>query len=56
MSTIWYEGPADGNIEGRYGLDSHEWVGSLSDRVATIIDNAPEPQVQTPSVDDGFEL
>lgn len=38
MSTIWYEGPADGNIEGRYGLDSHEWVGSLSDRVATIID------------------
>lgn len=38
MSTIWYGGPADGNIEGRYGLDSHEWVGSLSDRVATIID------------------
>lgn len=38
MSTIWYEGPTDGNIEGRYGLDSHEWVGSLSDRVATIID------------------
>ena len=38
MSTIWYEGPADGNIEGRYGLDLHEWVGSLSDRVATIID------------------
>ena len=38
MSTIWYEGPADGNIQRRYGLDSHEWVGSLSDRVATIID------------------
>lgn len=38
MSTIWYEGPTDGNIEGRYGLDSHEWVGSLTDRVATIID------------------
>lgn len=37
MSTIWYEGPADGNIWGRYGLDSHEWVGSLSDRVAAII-------------------
>ena len=38
MSTIWYEGPTDGNIERRYGLDSHEWVGSLADRVATIID------------------
>ena len=38
MSTIWYEGPADGNIQRRYGLDSHEWVGSLSDRVATILD------------------
>ena len=37
MSTIWYEGPADGNIWGRYGLDSREWKGSLSDRVATII-------------------
>lgn len=37
MSTIWYEGPADGNIWGRYGLDSHEWTGSLSDRVAAII-------------------
>lgn len=42
MSRIWYEGPADGNIWGRYGLDSHEWVGSLSDRVAAIIGkNAP---------------
>lgn len=38
MSTIWYEGPTDGNIKDRYGLDSHEWVGSLADRVATIID------------------
>lgn len=38
MSTIWYEGPADGGIKERYGLDGHEWVGSLSDRVAAIID------------------
>lgn len=45
MSTIWYEGPADGNIERRYGLDSHEWAGSLSDRVAAIINkNAPEKE------------
>lgn len=42
MSTIWYEGPADGGIKERYGLDEHEC--------------APEPQVQAPSVDDGFEL
>lgn len=38
MSTIWYEGPADGGIKERYGLDEHEWGGSLSDRVAAIID------------------
>ena len=37
MSTMWFEGPKDGNIWGRYGLDSREWVGSLSDRVAAII-------------------
>ena len=43
MSTIWYEGPADGNIWGRYGLDSHEWAGSLSDRVAAIIDKNEDP-------------
>ena len=46
MSTIWYEGPTDGNIEGRYGLDSHEWVGSLSDRVAAII-NKDDPWKET---------
>lgn len=46
MSTIWYEGPTDGNIEGRYGLDSHEWVGSLSDRVAAII-NKDAPRKET---------
>lgn len=38
MSTIWYEGPEDGGIKERYGLDEHEWGGSLSDRVAAIID------------------
>lgn len=37
MLTMWFEGPKDGNIWGRYGLDSREWVGSLSDRVAAII-------------------
>lgn len=46
MSTIWYEGPADGNIERRYGLDSHEWAGSLSDRVAAII-NKDAPRKET---------
>lgn len=45
MLTMWFEGPKDGNIWGRYGLDSREWVGSLSDRVAAIVDKG------TPSKD-----
>ena len=45
MSTIWYEDPTDGDIEGYYGLDPHEWTGSLSDKVMAIVNkNAPEKE------------
>lgn len=45
MSTIWYEEPTDSEIKEHYGLDSHEWTGSLADRVMAVVNkNAPEKE------------
>lgn len=45
MSTIWYEEPTDSEIKGHYGLDPHEWTGSLADRVMAVVNkNAPEKE------------
>lgn len=45
MSTIWYEEPTDSEIKEHYGLDPHEWVGSLSDKVMAVVNkNAPEKE------------
>lgn len=37
MSTIWYEEPTDSEIKERYGLDPHEWTGSLADKVMAVV-------------------
>ena len=43
MSTIWYEEPTDSEIKEYYGLDPHEWTGSLADRVMAVVNkNASE--------------
>lgn len=45
MSTIWYEEPTDAEIKEHYGLDPHEWTGSLADRVMAVVNkNAPEKE------------
>lgn len=45
MSTIWYEEPTDSEIKEHYGLDPHEWTGSLSDKVMAVVNkNAPEKE------------
>lgn len=45
MSTIWYEEPTDSEIKEHYGLDPHEWTGSLADRVMAVVNkNAPEKE------------
>lgn len=45
MSTIWYEEPTDSEIKEHYGLDPHEWTGSLSDKVMAVVNkNAPEEE------------
>ena len=42
MSTIWYEEPTDSEIKEHYGLDPHEWTGSLADRVMAVVNkNGP---------------
>lgn len=43
--SIWYEEPTDSEIKEYYGLDPHEWTGSLSDKVTAVVDkNAPEKE------------
>lgn len=43
--SIWYEEPNDSEIKEHYGLDPHEWTGSLSDKVTAVVDkNAPEKE------------
>lgn len=43
--SIWYEEPTDSEIKEYYGLDPHEWAGSLSDKVTAVVDkNAPEKE------------
>jgi hypothetical protein len=45
MSTIWYEEPTDSEIKEHYGLDPHEWTGSLADKVMAVVNkNAPEKE------------
>ena len=45
MSTIWYEEPIDSEIKEHYGLDPHEWTGSLADKVMAVVNkNAPEKE------------
>lgn len=45
MSTIWYEEPTDSEIKEHYGLDPHEWTGSLADRVMAVVNkNASEKE------------
>lgn len=46
MSTIWYEEPTDSEIKEHYGLDPHEWTGSLADRVMAVV-NKNEPEKET---------
>lgn len=43
--SIWYEEPTDSEIKEHYGLDPHEWTGSLSDKVMAIVNkDAPEKE------------
>ena len=43
--SIWYEEPTDSEIKEYYGLDPHEWKGSLSDKVMAIVNkDAPEKE------------
>lgn len=43
--SIGYEEPTDSEIKDYYGLDPHEWTGSLSDKVTAVVDkNAPEKE------------
>lgn len=43
--SIWYEEPIDSEIKEYYGLDPHEWTGSLSDKVMAIVNkDAPEKE------------
>ena len=43
--SIWYEEPTDSEIKEYYGLDPHEWTGSLSDKVTAVVDkNASEKE------------
>jgi hypothetical protein len=43
--SIWYEEPTDSEIKEYYGLDPHEWTGSLSDKVTAVVDkNVPEKE------------
>lgn len=45
MSTIWYEEPTDSEIKEHYGLDPHEWTGSLADKVMAVVNkNASEKE------------
>lgn len=45
MSTIWYEEPTDSEIKEHYGLDPHEWTGSLADKVMAVANkNASEKE------------
>lgn len=45
MSTIWYEEPTDSEIKEHYGLDPHEWTGSLADRVMAVVNkNTPDKE------------
>ena len=44
--SIWYEEPTDDEIKEHYGLDPHEWTGSLADRVMAIV-NKNEPEKET---------
>ena len=44
--SIWYEEPTDSEIKQHYGLDPHEWGGSLADKVMSVINkNGPEKEV-----------
>ena len=38
--SIWYEEPTDDEIKEHYGLDPHEWTGSLADKVMAIINKS----------------
>ena len=45
MSTIWYEEPTDSEIKEHYGLEPHEWKGSLADKVMAIVNkNTPDKE------------
>ena len=45
MLTIWYEEPTDSEIKEHYGLDPHEWTGSLADKVMAVVNkNVPEKE------------
>lgn len=45
MSTIWYEEPTNSEIKEHYGLDPHEWTGSLADKVMAVVNkNASEKE------------
>ena len=44
--SIWYEEPTDSEIKQYYGLDPHEWNGSLADKVMSVINkNEPEKEM-----------
>ena len=45
-AQIPYGEPTDDEIKQHYGLDPHEWTGSLSDKVMAIVNkNAPEKEM-----------